>query len=81
MTVDCDRYRENYNSIHIMLKDLSLEDRHHKVGVISASTHVPLIAVICYCLEMFGKDDVLEEQLERLKKFYRVTELKGFKGV
>lgn len=79
MRVDIGRYRENYNSIFIALKDLSWEDRRKKISEIAAATHVPLIAVLHYCLEMFGSNAEVEQKLDAVKKFYQVTEVVGAK--
>lgn len=75
MIVDCDQYRQNYRETHLLLCDLSQEERRDKVSVLAAATHVPIIVVICYCLEMFGRDKQLEDRLKNLVRFYHIEEI------
>jgi hypothetical protein len=80
MTLDADSYRVNVPAIQNMLKDKESEaERIEHLSVISVALGVPIIIVCCYYGELFGFSEPLKDMIERLKKFYTVTEVLNVK--
>jgi hypothetical protein len=52
-------------------------DRSKNMGMYSATSHVPIIAVMHLYGELYGYDDELKEDINFVAKFYRYTEIKG----
>jgi len=79
MILDADNYRVNIPAIQGLMKDKSEKERFEMIGTISVATGVPIIIVCCYYGELFGFSEPLNEMIERLKKFYGVTDVRNVK--
>lgn len=77
MTLDANKYRINVPSIKLMLADKSPQERYEFIGNLAIATGVPIIIVCYYVGELYGFDIQLYAFIERLKKFYNVTEVLG----
>jgi len=80
MTLDADNYRVNIPAIQQMLANKTSEkERFEMIGTISVALGVPVIIVCNYYGELYGFSEQLHEMIERLKKFYGVTEVLNVK--
>lgn len=75
MILDAGKYRFQMPYIIGLTKDKSPEDLHYMIGMLSIASGVPIIIVAYYLIELYGFNKEIYDFIERLKKFYGVTEV------
>ena len=82
MIVDADSYRVNMKEISLMFKNKKDDiERREFIGAVAVSTGVPIIVVAQYLGEIYGFTPQLDKFMDRLKHFYKITELEGCKEI
>ena len=75
MVLDANTYRVNIPKIKWVLGGTPEEKRLDKATMLAAAYKVPIIVMLCYVGELYGFSDDLDISIEKLKKFYAVTEV------
>jgi len=82
MIVNADDYRVNIQSISKMFEAKpSYKEKVEHIGPIAVATMVPILVVCQYMGEIYGFTPELEDKMDKLKYFYKVTELRGCKHI
>lgn len=79
MKLDLDKYRVNIAPIKMLLDTKEPEDRVKFISAIAVSTGCPIVAVCHFVGELYGYTAELEEKIDLLSKFYKVTEVVGIR--
>lgn len=79
MTLDANSYRVNIKPIYDMTIEKTPKERLQFLSILAVATGVPIVIVACYLGELYGFDEPLIAQLERLKLFYTVKEVLNVK--
>jgi hypothetical protein len=78
MIVNANDYRVNMKSIELMFKAKKDDiERREFIGSVAVATGVPIIVVAQYLGEIYGFTPQLDSFMDRLKHFYKITELRG----
>lgn len=75
MILDINKFRLNKPGLLKMYTTMGEPDKRRRLGQIALATHTPLIALHYFVLEELGPDLELEENLEKLMKFYGIKEV------
>lgn len=81
MILNADDYRNNVNNIKYLTRDKKLSDLVKYAPALAISTSVHIVIVYVYLCELYGFSEELVSNMERLKEYYSVTEVKGVKHV
>lgn len=73
MTLDCDRYRMNFNKIKILTLDKTPVQRMKMIGILAACLGVPVIVICCYLGELYGFTKEIDDYILFLKDFYSIA--------
>lgn len=79
MTLNADHYRASLPDIITFTKDKDSKERFNMLSILAIVTNVPIIIVCVYLIELYGPDEKVSNQMERLKKFYKIDEVLGIK--
>lgn len=77
--LDCDLYRNQIPIIKYLTKDKNQKERIEMIGVLANATFVHVIIISCYLGEIYGFTPELYATIDRLKKFYKIKDIKNIK--
>lgn len=77
MIIDLNKYRLSLPMLNAMLHDKTEKERYEHISLLALSTHVPVIAVVCFIEELYGNNIQLTTLLTQLCKFYNIDEIVG----
>lgn len=78
MTIDLDKYRNQIPFIKYLMDKAKPEERLTRtLSEIAPAIHCPIIAVAYYVAEIYGMSPETQLVIDKLKTYYRVTEVKG----
>jgi hypothetical protein len=78
MILNANDYRINIKSIKLLFD--TKEEYSKKldfIGSVAIATAVPIVVVCYYMGELYGFTDELNAKIDRLRQFYKITEMRG----
>lgn len=75
MKLDIGKYRGAKAALMKMYSNMQEKDIIRRMGSVAVATHTPVICIHAFVLEEFGPSEEIQGSMERLIKFYGITEV------
>jgi hypothetical protein len=80
MVINLDKYRVNVPAVKVWMENRPDRDPIETLGELAVATNVPLIVIVYYAGELFGFSEELKQFSERIKEFYGIKDVLGYRG-